>query len=101
MAELYHPPTASKDPLGTKTVESFNGVSVRVCHGDGVDGEVVLADCETAWEMSSSKHTLNTSLLAPPFEEYPLDKYHMFPLIDEDNPEYISGNGEPSLGPDK
>ena len=46
--------------------------------------------------MSSSKHTLNTCLLGVPVDivAYPLNRYHMLPLSDEDIPEYVSGSGK-------
>ena len=43
-----------------KAVEYVNGVSGKVCHGDGVGGALALAGCEIASVMRQSILTLYT-----------------------------------------
>lgn len=69
-AELRWKPPLSK---------CISGVLVKDCHGD------TPPECETASDMSSSKFTQNTWLLAwNIIEELPLDKYHVFPFLVDD-----------------
>ena len=44
--------------MTAKAMVNGNGVSGRVCHGDGVGGALALADCEIASIMKWSNLTL-------------------------------------------